>query len=52
MAHYIVTYDIDNATNRADFVAEFEAKLQYIGLRKEKKRTTNLLILVTIHKPK
>jgi hypothetical protein len=28
MPHYIITYDIDNATNRREFVAEFEDLLQ------------------------
>lgn len=35
MANFLVTYNIDNATNRADFVAKFEEALQGIGLEKQ-----------------
>ena len=35
MANYIVTYNIDDATNRGDFVETFEEVLQGLGLQKE-----------------
>ena len=35
MPHYVVTYNIDDATNRADFVEKFEQALQDLGLNKE-----------------
>lgn len=35
MAHFLVTYNIDNATNRGDFVAKFEEALQGLGLEKQ-----------------
>lgn len=35
MAHFIVTYNIDNASNRGDFVSKFEKALQEFGLEKQ-----------------
>ncbi|MFT4754799.1 MAG: hypothetical protein ACI85Q_002361 [Salibacteraceae bacterium] len=35
MANFLVTYNIDNASNRTDFVAKFEEVLQGIGLEKQ-----------------
>lgn len=35
MPNYVVTYNIDNATNRAQFVTDFETVLQGLGLQKE-----------------
>ena len=35
MANYIVTYNIDDATNRGDFVTKFEEVLTNLGLHKE-----------------
>lgn len=35
MAHFLVTYNIDNASNRGDFVSKFEETLQELGLEKQ-----------------
>jgi len=35
MSNYVVTYNIDDASNRTDFVNDFETALQGIGLEKE-----------------
>lgn len=35
MIHIVLTYNIDNATNREQFVADFEKVLTELGLNKE-----------------
>lgn len=35
MAHFVVTYNIDNASNRGDFVFKFEEALHKLGLEKQ-----------------
>lgn len=35
MIHIVLTYNIDNATNRGQFVADFEQVLTELGLHKE-----------------
>lgn len=35
MRNYVVTYNIDDATNRVNFVVDFENRLQGLGLQKE-----------------
>jgi hypothetical protein len=35
MIHLVLTYNIDNATDRTDFVSQFEGILQGMGMNKE-----------------
>lgn len=35
MQHFVITYNIDNATNRAEFVADFEDVLIGLNMHKE-----------------
>ena len=51
MSHFVVTYNIDDATNRQDFVNAFESVLQKFGLGKESSNQSTYFGFVTYNPP-